>query len=88
MPDLPSPTQNMAQILQDNVFWFFVFFFLNETSSQAPSQTQSQISRGAAQKPEFPKGVCAGKCETRKATPLLARGGDRALPLPFGRSLS
>ena len=27
MPDLPSPTQNMAQILQDNVFWFFVCFF-------------------------------------------------------------
>lgn len=23
MPDLPSPTQNMAQILQDNVFWVF-----------------------------------------------------------------
>lgn len=27
MPDLPSPTQNTAQILQDNVFWFFVCFF-------------------------------------------------------------
>ena len=55
----------------------FLFVFLNKTSSWAP-----------AQKPAFPKGVYAGKCETRKATPLLARGGDRALPLPFGRSLS
>ena len=77
-PDLPSPTQNVAQILQDNVLGLF---FFKQTASRAPSQTQSQISRGAAQKPAFPRECVQGSM--RPGRPLLSWLGVGTGPYCF-----
>ena len=85
-PDLPSPTQNVAQILQDSVSVFF--FFLKQNSFPGSIPDTEPDLKGCSPETCIPQGACAGKCETRKATPPLARGGDRALPLSFCHSLS
>lgn len=91
-PDLPSPTQNVAQILQDSVrvlcFFLFCFFFKKQNSFPGSIPDTESDLKGCSPETCIPQGACAGKCETRKATPSLARGGDRALPLPFCHSLS